>query len=60
MLQFVELPLPSIQTLHLQDRTMKILSGIKNLISYKLEYSEVVSQLSILMLQIIVAFMLRH
>ena len=38
----------------------KNLSGMNKLISGKLEYSEVVSQLSILMLQIIVAFILRQ
>ena len=44
MLQFVELPLQWIQTLLLLKRTLKIHSGINNLISDKLEYSEEVSQ----------------
>ena len=46
MLQFVELLLQWIQILQLQDRTLKVFSGINNLISDKSEYSEVVSQLS--------------
>ena len=39
MLQFVELLLQRIQTLHSLDLILKIHSGIKNLISDKLEYS---------------------
>ena len=58
--QFLGLLLHWIKTLLLQDRALKILFGINNLISDKLEYSEVVNQLLILMLQIIVAFMLRQ
>ena len=57
-LPLVELSLQWIQTLRLQDRTLKIFSGINNLIAKK--YSEVVRQLLILMLPIIFAFMLRQ
>ena len=60
MLQFVELLLQWKQTLHLLDRTLNIFCGINSLISDKLEYSDVVSRLSILMLQIVIAFMLRQ
>ena len=60
MLQFVELPLQWMQTQHLQDRTLKILSGIMNLTSGKIELSEVVSKMSFLMLQIIDNFVLRQ
>ena len=55
MLQCVELksldPLHLIQALHLQDRKLKFFFGINSLISYNLGYSEMVSQLSIVMLQ---------
>ena len=44
MLQFVGFLLLRIRTLHSLDLIMKILSGISNLISDKLEYSEEVSQ----------------
>ena len=58
MLEFIKLPLPGLQTLPLQDRTLKFLCGIGDVISDKVEHSEAVSQMLILMLQIIVAFML--
>ena len=45
MLQFVGLPLQLIQTLHSLDLILKIHSGINNLSSDNLEYSEEVSQL---------------
>ena len=50
----------AMKTLHLQDHILKIPSGINNLISYIIEYSELASDLSILMLQIIVVFLLRQ
>ena len=45
MLQFVGLLVQRIQTLHSPDFTLKIDSGINNLISDKLENSEEVNQL---------------
>ena len=44
MLQFVGLLLQWIQTLHSLDLRLKIISGIKNLSSDRLEYSEGISQ----------------
>ena len=59
-LEIVESPLQGIKTLHIQNCSLKILDGINNLISDKLEYSEVVSQLSIFILQINFTFTLRQ
>ena len=44
MLQFSEMPLHRIGILNLLDRTLKVHSGINNLIQNKLEHCEEVSQ----------------
>ena len=57
--QFVGLPLQLIQTLHSMDCTLKIHSVTNNLISDKLEYSEVVNHFWTLMLLKILAHTLQ-
>ena len=58
-LQFVRLLLQWIKTLHSLDHTLKIHSGVNNLVSDNLENSQRFSQSYTLMLLVFVAFMLR-